>query len=122
MPNIPLAMAAVAMFADTRVRFWKNFNGISGSVERDSTTTSASNATTPPTSGPTTANEPHGLRAAARNPSTSASTPPVANTAPGRSKRREVRSALLSSTSRGMSMIAAKAIGALMKKIQRQSR
>jgi hypothetical protein len=57
---MPLAIAAVATFAETRVRFLKNLSGISGSADRDSTTMSASSAAIPPTSGPTTAKEPHG--------------------------------------------------------------
>ena len=58
MPNIPLAITAVATFADTRVRFEKKVIGISGSRVRDSTTISARSAAIPTTRGQTTAADP----------------------------------------------------------------
>ena len=120
MPNIPLAMTAVATLAETRVRLAKKVIGMRGSRVRDSTTTIATRAPTPMTSGQTTAGEPHEWRLAARNPSISASTPPVTRTAPGTSMRRLARSARLSETRPGMSAMATTAIGMFTKKIHRQ--
>ena len=115
-------MIAMAAFDPERVRKRKIRRGSSGDGERSPIRTNAAIRAAAPANRPSVVEAPQPSLAARVVAYTSSIRPAVADAAPGKSKWRWGRSARLSCRSTGVSAMAARPTGTLMKKIQDQLR